>query len=192
VLLVWAIAIVLCGFLFSSSSNAYLRFLGVQMPFEFFFGIVAGALVATRRQRMPVAAILIGIVLAAWLFSVPETNPQVPSPLLWFRVALAGAAFSTLLYGLVVTEIRGTFRAGKACDVLGDASYAIYLWHLPVLTALGLGILRFPPVLRSLHELWIAVGFAAVFATGIIVFRIIERPLTRYLNRRLKQHLPTS
>ncbi len=65
---------------------------------------------------------------------------------------------------------------------VGDASYSIYLWHIPVLGACAAG-------LHALHitalPILIAGGTAASVIAGLVLYPLIERPMTNYLFARL-------
>ena len=76
-------------------------------------------------------------------------------------------------------------RAGEA---LGDASYAIYLLHPFVIRAWSrvVDVSGLGPVLGVAGYTLFAL--AGTVATGLVVFRLLERPLTRRVRRALEPH----
>ena len=109
---------------------------------------------------------------------------------------LAYGAISTLgLFGLIRMEDAGTHPSNSNWMVkLGDASYVLYLIHVPVLSALS-------KLARSLAERWGPIGPTGATLTGIAIviaccvaamaFHIlVERPIGKQLNTLLKNWLP--
>jgi peptidoglycan/LPS O-acetylase OafA/YrhL len=96
------------------------------------------------------------------------------------RIAVAVAAFI-----FIVRLHGGIVRVQSANWVfvpLGEATYSIYLSHWFVLSVCGkaLGRLSPPP---ELHLLIRAVAIALSLLVGLVIFRLVERPLDRWLRR---------
>lgn len=101
------------------------------------------------------------------------------------RVGVWGIPMTAVLLGALA--FAGGGRPGVVDRVLGglgDASYSVYLVHLPVMVGvrmlLGLTPLRIPSDLLFL--LLVAIGVAS----GLVYYRLVERPLTRWLRRRVE------
>ena len=183
VLAAWAIVIGLTATFFGGVDNPYVQFLASPLPIEFFCGIAVGALVVIGHRMPGAIAIAVGIALFAELARITQLAGTAPND--WLRVLLAGPAFAAILYGSVLLE-KGGVTYPRWLDGLGDASYAMYLWHVPVLTALGLITLRLHITNVGMHAVTVAAFFVAIAFAGRVIFRFIERPMTSALNRRAR------
>ncbi|RZJ09480.1 MAG: acyltransferase, partial [Haliea sp.] len=147
---------------------------------------LAGALLYLNKERFNRRAVLPVLALAAvWLFWVGiARNATNAFP----RVYTFGFSAFFLVWLFVVLESTRTYVAGKLTSSLGDASYSIYLLHLPFLTLFYFSNLR--GTLDRLPDGWITeISFLAVL-TGFLglcaaLHRFMERPLYLWLCRRL-------
>jgi peptidoglycan/LPS O-acetylase OafA/YrhL len=179
----WAALTILGNLLFRHSANAYLAFLGIPLPLEFLAGVLVGTFILRGKIRAPWTFTIGGtLIMLTAIFAhdrLAALSPEIWP--VWIQVLLA-IPLGALLYGIVCLERNGKLILPKSLDALGDASYAIYLWHVPVLGALGLvcGHLHVHGILG--HLAFITIAFAAVIAWSLIFYHSVERPLTRYLN----------
>ncbi len=88
-------------------------------------------------------------------------------PLLW------GAPATLLVLGAVSLEAQGLAPRWRALGVLGAASYALYLWHWPVVVLVA----RLLP-----HHGWLSgsLGCVLSLAVGLAFWRFVERPLLAF------------
>jgi exopolysaccharide production protein ExoZ len=114
------------------------------------------------------------------------------------RVATYGVAAVLVVVGALALE-RAAGRRNRANPLLtflgliGDASYSVYLSHLFSIDALRVAWLRLG---LGTEGLWWALAFVAagLFAAvtfGILSYLVLERPVTRGLNRMLR-HRPAA
>jgi exopolysaccharide production protein ExoZ len=182
----WAGWLLVAPLMLASVHGAYGEFFASQLPLEFVLGAIVGVAVRTGRVAAPLSVLIAGsAALAVALAFVASSGSQdvfdVRDHVLF--VALPCAA---LVYGLVGLEMTRSRLAVPAVAVLlGDASYALYLWHVPVLAVLGrlVATLHLHGLLAHLVAVPVLVGATLVIA--IQIYRNVERPLTRALNRRL-------
>lgn len=95
-----------------------------------------------------------------------------------------GLSSACLILGVVQWERRQPRRESKAWLALGEASYVLYLVHVPVISLCSkLGAAHLPKTTGgAVTALALAVGASVVGA--VIFHRLIERPLLRRLSRR--------
>ena len=98
---------------------------------------------------------------------------------------LYGFGAALVIYGAATLERGADFVLASPLRLLGDASYAIYLVHYPVVSAMSKLVTR----VNAVHPLPDAVAFVAVVApavaAGIAFHLAVERPLLARLPTRL-------
>lgn len=150
-------------------------------PLPLLFGI--GMLVSATLARGPAPAPswLAGGGMALFAVAGLEVDYGTPAPIL--TTLVFGVASAAILAGIVQLEHSSRFRTPAWAVLTGEASYAIYLVHFPVLAA---GAKLTLPLLRRLHTppavLYVMLVGMAVLA-GIVCHLCIERPLLRRLER---------
>lgn len=150
----------------------------------FLAGVLA-ALVADRPERLPGRSLA---ALGAAIFGLACVHDVLSGvkPTAWLGVGAAVA-----IVGLVRAERAGhAFGGGQWMQLLGDASYSIYLIHYPLIsagcklaTALGL---RGPAWGMAVYP----VLLAATLLAGVGLHLAVEKPLLRRLNRRVQARPP--
>jgi peptidoglycan/LPS O-acetylase OafA/YrhL len=167
-----------------SSSSAWL--LAVKMnPLlrlpEFVIGVAAGRLFldgAFTRIRSGIAEVAVAAGLVAALLASPVV------PYLLMHNGLLAPLFAALIVALALGRGRiSRVLSGRRMEMLGGASYALYILHVPINDWSGrlvetLGLTIWP----SLYAL--AVSLVAIII-ALAVFHGIEEPARRVLRRRL-------
>jgi len=159
--------------------SAPLRFWTDPIILEFAFGIVVGVVFLSGwrpGRTVGFCMLVVGIALFAWL----NRSGDIPGG--WGRALMAGLPLALVMAGALFA-FPGPLPRLRLLSAVGDASYALYLFH--------------PMVIRSLSILWgrsgfasgwLYVGTALVLCIGLALalYRFFERPVTRYLQRHVR------
>jgi peptidoglycan/LPS O-acetylase OafA/YrhL len=79
---------------------------------------------------------------------------------------------------------RCSFLSGAAAATAGDASYAVYITHAPLILLVQMGLAGYG--VEGQAALVFYVFPAAVFALGIVADRVFDRPTRRWLGSKFK------
>lgn len=159
-----------------------LKFIPLFHVPEFALGVVAG-IVFVRRGEVDsgrrafawAAPVAFGVVLLTL-----ARSDAIPYPLL--HNGLLVPLFALGIYALACGGgLLGRVLALPGAVLLGEASYALYLVHVPLRDYANAAQKALPALQRIPTALWFA-GFAAVAVTAsLLIFRFIEEPARRYL-----------
>jgi exopolysaccharide production protein ExoZ len=163
-------------------------------PYNFiFFAGMAGAWLYTK---LPSPAAILAVLAGAATFfgaGLSDVYGAWPFGAGWRTVAL-GAGAALLITGLAGLEHRGHFRAPRFLVSIGDASYSLYLLHIPLLALASKVVVA--AGLNLLIGVW---AMAALLTAGCIVvslvfYKRVERPLVTALQskRRPAGAMPAS
>ena len=160
-----------------------LQFLGDPLSLEFAAGV---ALAYAPPWRPAILALPIGAaaLLLGALLSWPPT-PAANSPSgqeAWLRVADLGIPAVLVVWGTLQIKARE-----GVLTYLGDASYALYLVHVPVVLGVSVLLLRW---LKLPADVAIAVSVAASILFAWRIHEVIEKPTLAWLRRKRRQPLP--
>lgn len=185
VLTFWAGATIACNIAFGASQNPWLRTVSNPLCFEFLLGIAVGVFVLNARVRRPMAWLCAGMA-AYGIEALTGFGTG------WWRV-LAAVPMAIVLLGAVGVEREAKIVLPAFLDRLGDASYATYLWHVPVLALFGLAVSRaHVPHTPTAGAAVVAIGIVVVELVALAVYRLIERPLTDTLRDVLMRRRPVA
>jgi peptidoglycan/LPS O-acetylase OafA/YrhL len=163
---------------------AFLKFSPlVHLP-EFVIGVATGVMFLQRRdsyaagKRGGLIALFAGVGILALL----ALSDRIPYLLL--NGGLLAPLFALLIYSLASGGgVIAAVLSKKPAQLLGGASYALYLIHLPLsnyLTRLWTWVAGAPP----LGVLALFAYLAVAIALALIIFRFIEQPARRWLRAR--------
>jgi len=163
---------------------------GIALPFwsnsiilEFVFGILIGLAVLSQWSLSTKTALglaAISVVLAIAGGPMWDANQILP------RFVCAGLPAALLVAAAALGPMLSPTRLVAMLVVVGDASYSLYLTH--------------PFVLRPLRNIWVVLDGGSLplalyvvaciivaVAGAIVVYRLIEKPLTGALQRRIRR-----
>ncbi len=184
VALVWLTIIVGVG-AFGSPANPWVRVAGSPLNVEFLLGTIVGAAVLRRAYVAPRTLFAVGgaaifAVCIITAYAAGEFEPIVP-----WRPLAVGVPMALIVYGALGLESRGIV-APSWLRTQGDASYALYLWHVLVIGALG-AALHVGRLHGPLARVAIVVGgYALAIVVSLAIYRWLERPLLRVMRGRLE------
>lgn len=134
---------------------------------EFLFGIAAAWCYMNRRLTWNSLLVLAGLGLCALFFAVGDR----------FSSVIFGLGLALLLLPLVRAESAGRIKVGRTLSLLGNASYAIYLVHYPLVSALARLLQNYASGVSVL-----AICIVSTIA-GIAYHKIYELPALRLARR---------
>lgn len=158
-------------------ANPWTRIVFSPLTFEF----IAGALIAIAMRngaaRFAAPALAAGAAAIAGL-SILFASTLYPGAVADFsqRVLIFGPPFALILYGAAALEMKSGNRAPKWLTAAGDASYALYLVHVPVFLVVGKTLSLIVPDGRFDNPLLIAGYLAASLVAAFAVHRWFEKP----------------
>jgi exopolysaccharide production protein ExoZ len=180
----WAAATLVLHAVVGSTHNSWLYLVSDPKDLEFVFGVAIGYLIVRRTLVAP--RLLFGAALLALVVLLGNLAIAAPVdfPSAAYRVGAVGGAFAVLVYAAVGLELIRGARTPRALERVGDGSYSVYLWHVPVLAVVGLVLERVFPAPLPFHLLVVALAFAAAVVSGVVLYELIERPLLRAFHTR--------
>jgi exopolysaccharide production protein ExoZ len=130
----------------------------------------------TWQRSILIAAVLAAIAVVVGLNSQPTEKG-------WTSVGLYGSAAGVVVVVALAMERQGWLRVPTWLKTLGDASYSLYLVHGFLTTALLLGFRYYAPARSWPSNLAGPVLTMSIAPIGVIAYWLIERPITRRLQR---------
>ncbi len=151
---------------------------------EFWFGMLLGAAVG-RVRGLPwsLGIVLVGAgLLPLLLWDAPGVS--------YWRGMQWGVPALAVVAGAVMLEHRWGTRSPRWALALGDASYSIYLVHTFTLPAIGLWLARWPHRWPGEIALAICVSMVLSALSGMLLYRLVERPMTAWFKGRRGTAVP--
>jgi peptidoglycan/LPS O-acetylase OafA/YrhL len=187
----WLLAVALLHAL-GPASNPWVRVLGSPFNLEFGFGMLIGGAVLRDVLVAPRALFALALVaIAATCVATVRSGVEFEI-VTWARPFTVGLPMALLVYATLGLERHRGLLAPRWLRAQGDASYALYLWHVLVLGAIGWALhllhLRGTP-----GRLTILVGgYAAAIVVSFLAYAYLERPLLRLGRRYFESAAATS
>ncbi|MBV9249107.1 MAG: acyltransferase [Acetobacteraceae bacterium] len=159
-------------------------FVGSSYNLEFGLGIAVA--MVTKRFQVPRPSMLSALGVTGLLLAGAAENAGQISYLGHTARAMFGVSSALAIWGLAASERAGGVRAGRFLVVMGSASYATYLVHVPILN----GASSFAVVKLLPAGIRVVALAAVAMASGLLFHAAVERPLLHFL-RRLRPHKVT-
>lgn len=186
---VWGAIIIAALALGAYSTNAWTKIAFNPLTFEFIAGAVIALVLRRGVTQFALPALLAGAAIFAIeaLFFADELYPGVMGQFA-LRAAFFAPPFALILYGAAALEKSRNALAPKWLRKSGDASYSLYLIHVPVFLVVGKLISISVADTRLDNILLIAAFIISALAAGFALHHLAERPLlsaTKRLGDRL-------
>jgi exopolysaccharide production protein ExoZ len=174
--LIWPVLAVFAAAL-AIRSGPVLSYVGNPIVLEFLMGV---GLTRLPKWRGAIALIPVALVVI-WVFGTTGYSPELSIPAIlsgdmaWRRVLLLGLPAAMIVWGALQIEVRpGLFT------YLGDASYSLYLTHLPVVVSVAWLLCRYTSTPPD------AIVIVAAAASVLLAWRfheLFEKPMIAWLRR---------
>ena len=180
---VWG-AVIAAGVFFGADHGGATAALAFSpLTFEFLLGAIIAFLVNNGATRLAMPAVIVGVLWLAIAFA--RHDALFPDALVDYdrRVALFAAPYALILYGSVALERNRAFAPPLWLVRLGDASYALYLVHIPVFLSVGRVISLTTGAGWIDNIALITICAAAGLSAAFITHAFIEKPMLRASRR---------
>jgi exopolysaccharide production protein ExoZ len=193
-LLVFGTAFIIANHAGDSAARPVMAFYGNPRIFEFWAGMLIGYFYLRRTLSIPrlacVTLIIAGfLVLAMNYDAFPAFYRSVGESSLSYLVPSAA-----IVLGVVGLEYSGGVTYHKLPTLLGDASYSIYLGHIFLFgVARTLWAQLHVERVDALHAILFALfGMTWCLLGSVLIYRILERPITRALQSMYRRTILTA
>lgn len=165
-----------------ATGNKWMSLVLFPMNLEFFMGIIAALIIPKINRHLGIAFLITGTV--GFLTSALISNNGYSLNSLLNRVILFGIPSFFIIAGIVRYELDRKIKVHNQLVLLGEASYSLYLLHLPIVAA-GMIILSKLNLQSGLTKHIAVIALILVICIGsILFFKWVERPLINRLNRK--------
>ena len=172
----WAVCLALLALVLGgvgSDPHSIFGFFTSSIVLEFGFGLLLGVAITSG---VPLPKTVAALLLIAGAIGIPATWSLVEGGIP--RAGLSGVAATALVAGAIFLELRGAMLRNRILQLLGDASYSIYLVHGLALSAIGvawakIGLGISPVAIAG----FTAVSIVGAALVGIVVYFAAEKPL---------------
>jgi exopolysaccharide production protein ExoZ len=178
VLLAW---LATSGLFFNHASvmiipERYASFLFSPLHLLFGFGMLIGWALHHRHISSRFWVFATG--LAAFIASLGETVAANQFETLWIRL-LGDVGLAVAIWTAMGIELTYNLKFPKIMELLGDASYSIYLSHFMVVSVVTRTFYKFDHVLHTYIWFVMLTAFAVAILIGIAIHLWIEAPLVK-------------
>lgn len=178
---IWSVSTLAAILYFTFTQNPLVN----QLPFipillEFMLGSLLAFLIQRKITAFPVSALAIGLL---WFFVGAKINSNGGNWDFWYRTLCFGPAAALIIYGFMGLELNKGWVFHRYYQLIGDASYSIYIWHQLVIysmmtVALDLGLFAHVPA-----YLFAIIWALAAFCWGMFFYFAIEKKILVFLGR---------
>ena len=183
----WIAFTLLVHAIFPHPTNANIFFLSNTITIEFLLGAaIAQWCKSGRPMSFAWAAIALGAI-AIFIDGLTYVNLDKALDLGGeARFFFIGVPMAAIFYGVVSLELEKNMTLPTAIVALGDASYSLYLWHVPILISVGRLSTHLPLRYPAFHVAWLVAITAFAVAMSVLLFRLIEMPMIDFFGKLIR------
>lgn len=177
----WALVIALSTISGIWKENPWFGVLLNPLTFEFIAGVIIAKIIQRGFFKFAMPALLIGVsgLVFLTIFSFDQLYPGAMVDLT-VRTAIFGPLYALILYGAVALEQKSSRKAPDWLMKTGDASYALYLVHIPIFLVVGKS-LSLTGASGVIYQLTLIATYTAVtLAMAFIAHHYFEKPALRF------------
>ena len=171
----------------SENENSWINLITFPMNVEFIMGVIAAILIPKLSLKWAAPLVICG----GMIFLISAVFYNLGYYLVgntFNRVILFGIPSFLVIMGIVKYELTHTIKLNKVFLLLGEASYSLYLIHLPLLVASFRIISKVNITNGVLAHCIIILIVGIVCYASILFYKFVEKPIITRLNslRRIK------
>ena len=166
---------------YNYNENAWTGLITFPMNVEFFMGVVSAILIPRLPKKTGLPFIIFGSV--AFLISAIFTYPGYQLISNTFnRVVLFGIPSFFIVTGVVKYELSNKVYVSKVFLDLGNASYSLYLLHLPLIAAACKMMMILKINNSLLQQIVLLIIIYIICYASIVFYKLIEKPVIAKLH----------
>lgn len=178
-LLIWCALTLLAIYYFNKTGSI----LAYSIPFspvliEFMLGIFIAFLLLKRMTIFPLASIGLGILL--FLIGA-DVNANLGNWQAWYRTICFGPASALIIYGVLALEVKTGWVFSKNWQLIGDASYSIYIWHQLIIFSIFSLFIHYDIINHMSPLLMVLIWTSIAFFWAIGFYFLVEKQILKYL-----------
>ena len=170
------------------NSNEWVKLITSPMNIEFFMGVIAAAIIRKIPRNLSLPLVITGSIIFLTSGVCADLNYYLLHNI-FNRVLLFGIPAFLIVIGLVRFELNNQLKVHNILLSLGEASYSLYLIHLPLISAAIKLIGRLNIQNNIILHLLLFIVIILVCCTSVLFYKCIEKPLIDKLNKRIALRL---
>jgi peptidoglycan/LPS O-acetylase OafA/YrhL len=159
-----------------------------QCGFFFFLGVATFVIFGRTRDETRAARLLMSLAIAALAGLATVLSPGYGASLLG-----TGGLFAAATLALTAMEPAEDRRMNGFWAACGDASYGMYLWHVPLQVALFVLVTPYVQPSELAKSPWFLVAYLSIVCTvARVMFLLFERPMRGLIRKRFSATRPAA